>query len=107
LHEKKPKSFHYRASAIDRNDPVRARRRQDPPATEYGRVIHIAEIRRWRGNINIPVQVVPVEKLASLTRANHQGVIAFAGLVSYMDLQQVIDHTVGEGASRSSSCWTG
>jgi 23S rRNA (guanosine2251-2'-O)-methyltransferase len=57
----------------------------------------IAEIRQLAREHHIPVQVVPVEKLASLTRANHQGVIAFAGLVSYMDLQEVIDHTVGAG----------
>lgn len=58
---------------------------------------NIAEIRQLAREHRIPVQVVPVEKLASLTRANHQGVIAFAGLVSYLDLQQVIDHTVGSG----------
>jgi 23S rRNA (guanosine2251-2'-O)-methyltransferase len=58
---------------------------------------NIAEIRALAREYRIPVQVVPVEKLASLTRANHQGVVAFAGLVSYMDLQQVIDHTVGAG----------
>jgi len=58
----------------------------------------IAEIRQLAREHHIPVQVVPVEKLASLTRANHQGVVAFAGLVSYMDLQQVIDHTVGAGS---------
>jgi 23S rRNA (guanosine2251-2'-O)-methyltransferase len=57
----------------------------------------ITEIRALAREYRIPVQVVPVEKLASLTRANHQGVVAFAGLVSYMDLQQVIDHTVGAG----------
>src|ERR1700753_117922 len=57
----------------------------------------IAEIRELAREHNIPVQVVPVEKLGSLTRANHQGVIAFAGLVQYMDLQQVIDHTVSGG----------
>jgi 23S rRNA (guanosine2251-2'-O)-methyltransferase len=57
----------------------------------------IAEIRQLAREHHIPVQVVPVEKLASLTRANHQGVVAFAGLVTYMDLQQVIDHTVGAG----------
>jgi 23S rRNA (guanosine2251-2'-O)-methyltransferase len=57
----------------------------------------IAEIRQLAREYNIPVQVVPMEKLGSLTRANHQGVIAFAGLVRYMDLQQVIDHTVGSG----------
>jgi 23S rRNA (guanosine2251-2'-O)-methyltransferase len=57
----------------------------------------IAEIRQLAREYNIPVQVVPVEKLGSLTKANHQGVIAFAGLVQYMDLQQVIDHVVGTG----------
>ena len=57
----------------------------------------IAEIRQLARENNIPVQVVPVEKLGSLTKANHQGVIAFAGLVQYMDLQQVIDHVVGAG----------
>jgi 23S rRNA (guanosine2251-2'-O)-methyltransferase len=58
----------------------------------------IAEIRELAREYHIPVQVVPVEKLGSLTKANHQGVIAFAGLVQYMDLQQVIDHTVTGGA---------
>lgn len=57
----------------------------------------VADIRQLAREHNIPVQVVPVEKLSSLTKANHQGVIAFAGLVQYMDLQQVIDHVVGSG----------
>ena len=57
----------------------------------------IAEIRQLAREYNIPVQVVPVEKLGSLTKANHQGVIAFAGLVQYMDLQQVIDYTMSAG----------
>ena len=55
------------------------------------------EIRQLARANNIPIQVVPIEKLGSLTKANHQGVIAFAGLVQYMDLQQVIDHTVASG----------
>ena len=46
---------------------------------------------------NIPIQYVPVEKLNSVTRANHQGMIAFAALVKYIDLQHVIDHVVGSG----------
>ena len=45
----------------------------------------------------IPMQFVPVEKLNSFTRANHQGVIAFAALVNYLPLQQIIDFTVGNG----------
>ncbi len=57
----------------------------------------IGEIRRLAKENNIPIQQVPPEKLHSLTRANHQGVIAFAALVQYMDLQQVIDHVVASG----------
>jgi 23S rRNA (guanosine2251-2'-O)-methyltransferase len=59
----------------------------------------IEEIRQLAREYNIPIQVVPGEKLASLTRANHQGVIAFAGLVQYMDLQQVIDQIVAGGGT--------
>lgn len=57
----------------------------------------IAIIRQMAREKNIPIQMVPQEKLHSLTRANHQGVIAFAALVQYMDLQQVIDHVVSNG----------
>jgi 23S rRNA (guanosine2251-2'-O)-methyltransferase len=57
----------------------------------------IAEIKQLAREHNIPVQAVPVEKLASMTRANHQGVVAYAGLVQYLDLQQVIDHVVAAG----------
>jgi 23S rRNA (guanosine2251-2'-O)-methyltransferase len=54
-------------------------------------------IRELAKEKNIPIQYVPVEKLNSVTRANHQGIIAFAALVQYMDLQQVIDHVVSGG----------
>lgn len=57
----------------------------------------IAQIRQLARDKNVPIQMVPQEKLHSLTRANHQGVIAFAALVQYMDLQQVIDHVVSNG----------
>ena len=57
----------------------------------------IGAIRQLAKEHNIPIQQVPPEKLFSLTRANHQGVIAFAALVSYMNLQQVIDHVVSKG----------
>ena len=57
----------------------------------------IGEIRKLAKQFNIPIQQVPGEKLNSLTRANHQGVIAFAALVRYLDLQHVIDHVVGDG----------
>ena len=54
-------------------------------------------IRNLSREHNIPVQVVPVEKLNYLTNSNHQGVIAFAALVQYMDLQEVIDFVVSNG----------
>ena len=57
----------------------------------------IGDIRRLAKEYNIPIQQVPPEKMHSFTRANHQGVIAFAALVAYMNLQQVIDHVVGQG----------
>lgn len=57
-----------------------------------GRIRHLAK------EHNIPIQVVPAEKLNSVTRSNHQGCIALVALVKYMDLQQVIDHVISSGA---------
>ncbi|WP_315814479.1 23S rRNA (guanosine(2251)-2'-O)-methyltransferase RlmB [Paraflavitalea speifideaquila] len=57
----------------------------------------IGTIRQLAQEHHIPIQQVPPEKLHGLTRANHQGCIAIAGLVQYLDLQQVIDHVVGSG----------
>lgn len=57
----------------------------------------IGEIRKLAKEHAIPIQQVPIEKLNSLTRANHQGVLAFAAMVQYLDLQQVIDHVVAQG----------
>ena len=57
----------------------------------------IGDIRKLAKQHSIPIQQVPPEKLNALSRANHQGVIAFAALVQYMDLQQVIDHVISKG----------
>jgi 23S rRNA (guanosine2251-2'-O)-methyltransferase len=57
----------------------------------------ITEIRNLALKNNVPVQYVPIEKLNSFSRANHQGVIALVALVQYLDLQQVIDHVVSNG----------
>ncbi len=57
----------------------------------------VSTIRSLSREYNVPIQLVPVEKLNGLTKANHQGVIAFAALVQYLDLQQVIDFVVGKG----------
>lgn len=60
-----------------------------------GDVIHT--IRTLAREKNVPIQIVPVEKLNGMTKAIHQGVLALAARVQYMDLQQVIDHVVSEG----------
>lgn len=57
----------------------------------------IGEIRKLAEKRGIPIQQVPVEKLMSFTRANHQGVIALAAMFTYMDLQAVIDQVVSAG----------
>ncbi len=56
-----------------------------------------AQVRDLCKQHQIPMQFVPVEKLNSFSRANHQGVIAFAALVNYISVQQVIDFIVDKG----------
>ena len=57
----------------------------------------IGEIRHLAKENNIPIQQVPIEKLNGITRSNHQGVIAYAALIKYLELQEVIDHVVSQG----------
>jgi len=56
-------------------------------------------IRQLADEKRIPIQYVPPEKLNAVSRSNHQGVIAFAALVAYLELQQVIDHVLSAGES--------
>ncbi|HEU4555132.1 MAG TPA: 23S rRNA (guanosine(2251)-2'-O)-methyltransferase RlmB [Chitinophaga sp.] len=57
----------------------------------------IPQIKQLAAQYHIPINGVPVEKLNSLTQANHQGVIAITGQISYLDLQDVISHTTDQG----------
>lgn len=57
----------------------------------------ISTIKKLAAERNIPVSRVPEEKLNSLSRANHQGVIAWAGLLDYIDLQDAISHVIEQG----------
>ncbi len=57
----------------------------------------ITTIRKLARDQNVPIQLVPIEKLNGMTKANHQGILAFVARVQYMDLQQVIDHVVSNG----------
>jgi 23S rRNA (guanosine2251-2'-O)-methyltransferase len=57
----------------------------------------IPQIRSLAAQYNIPINMVPTEKLNGLTQANHQGCIAITGHVSYLDLQDVISHVTDSG----------
>ncbi|MBS1627217.1 MAG: 23S rRNA (guanosine(2251)-2'-O)-methyltransferase RlmB [Bacteroidetes bacterium] len=57
----------------------------------------INDIRLLAKNKHIPIQFVPIEKLNSLTKTNHQGVVAFTALVNYLSVQEVIDFVVAKG----------
>lgn len=57
----------------------------------------IRDIRELAHSHGVPVNAVPEEKLHQLSRANHQGCIAIASLVTYHDLQDVISFIVERG----------
>ncbi len=57
----------------------------------------ISALKQLARERNIPVSQVPVEKLNNLTRAQHQGVVAWASLLQYVDLQDGISHVVDQG----------
>ncbi len=57
----------------------------------------LGDIRRLAKEKNVPIQIVPPEKLLGFTKVNHQGVLAFAAQVQYLGLQEVIDHIVSNG----------
>ncbi|MCO5235165.1 MAG: 23S rRNA (guanosine(2251)-2'-O)-methyltransferase RlmB [Chitinophagaceae bacterium] len=58
---------------------------------------NVHRIRELAKSHQIPVQMVPVEKLNSFTRANHQGVVALTAAVQYTGLQQMIDYILAKG----------
>ncbi|HNY55509.1 MAG TPA: RNA methyltransferase substrate-binding domain-containing protein, partial [Chitinophagales bacterium] len=42
-------------------------------------------------------QFVPEVKINSLSRANHQGVLAFTALIEYQEVQKIIDFVFAKG----------
>jgi 23S rRNA (guanosine2251-2'-O)-methyltransferase len=49
------------------------------------------------GKMEIPVQLVPVEKLNRITGKNHQGVIAFLSEISYVDITTLLPMVYEKG----------
>ncbi|HTN46098.1 MAG TPA: 23S rRNA (guanosine(2251)-2'-O)-methyltransferase RlmB [Flavipsychrobacter sp.] len=60
-----------------------------------GEEIH--QIKKLAHEKDIPLSMVPVEKLNNLTKAQHQGVVAWTGLINYVELQAAISHVVEKG----------
>ncbi|MBA3827300.1 MAG: 23S rRNA (guanosine(2251)-2'-O)-methyltransferase RlmB [Taibaiella sp.] len=56
-------------------------------------------IKQLAREYNIPISQVPVEKLQGMTKAQHQGVVAWTSLIQYTDLQAAISHVVESGST--------
>jgi 23S rRNA (guanosine2251-2'-O)-methyltransferase len=56
-------------------------------------------IRKAAKEQNIALSYVPQEKLNRLTQANHQGVVAIAGLIPFQPLQEIISRVVDQGGT--------
>lgn len=57
----------------------------------------IGDIIRLAKEMNVPIVRVPIEKLNSMVRGVHQGIIAFGAIVDYTPLQDVISHIYDQG----------
>lgn len=55
------------------------------------------EIRHMAREYDVPLQVVPKEKLNKMVRGNHQGVVAYIALVEYQDLENVLPFVFEKG----------
>ena len=57
----------------------------------------IGDIIRLAKEANTPIVRVPIEKLNTLVRGVHQGIVAYGAIVSYTPLQDVISHLYDNG----------
>lgn len=57
----------------------------------------ITTIKQLAKERHIPISQVPVEKLDGMTRAQHQGVVAWTSLLQYVELQDAISMVVDQG----------
>ncbi|MCB0696620.1 MAG: 23S rRNA (guanosine(2251)-2'-O)-methyltransferase RlmB [Chitinophagaceae bacterium] len=57
----------------------------------------ISTIKKLAREKNIPLSQVPEEKLNSMTRSMHQGVVAWTSLLNYTELQDAISYVVEHG----------
>jgi 23S rRNA (guanosine2251-2'-O)-methyltransferase len=84
--------FHPVIEAINaRKDFVRILFKKGLKGKQYHECVKLAK------DLNIPTQNVPVEKLNRITRANHQGVIAFISPIPYQKISDVLPTIYEEG----------
>jgi 23S rRNA (guanosine2251-2'-O)-methyltransferase len=57
----------------------------------------IASLLKFIKQYDIPYQYVPVEKLNRITRANHQGVIAYLSVIDYKNIEEIVQRTYEDG----------
>jgi 23S rRNA (guanosine2251-2'-O)-methyltransferase len=57
----------------------------------------LQELRELLDELEIPLQMVPREKLDRMTRANHQGVIGFISPVTFQPIEEVLQRVYEQG----------
>jgi 23S rRNA (guanosine2251-2'-O)-methyltransferase len=58
---------------------------------------NVGDIIRLAKESNTPIVRVPIEKLNTMVRGVHQGIVAYGAIVEYTPLQDVISHIYDEG----------
>jgi 23S rRNA (guanosine2251-2'-O)-methyltransferase len=96
FHRPSEKTFVYGLHPV--MEAINTGRELDKVLLQKGANSHLfKELYRLIRDQEIHHQFVPEQKLNSLTSKNHQGVIAFTSLVSYVDLTEVITRVFEQG----------
>ena len=56
-----------------------------------------SELRKAIKDLDIPIQIVPPEKINRITTKNHQGVLAFIAQVTYYEVEDVLTRVIEKG----------
>ncbi len=56
-----------------------------------------SELRKAIKDLDIPIQIVPLEKINRITSKNHQGVLAFVSQITYYDVEDVLTDVFEKG----------
>ncbi|MES2515315.1 MAG: 23S rRNA (guanosine(2251)-2'-O)-methyltransferase RlmB [Bacteroidota bacterium] len=56
-----------------------------------------SELRKAIKDLDIPIQIVPPEKISRITSKNHQGVLAFVSQITYYEVEDLLADTFEKG----------